>query len=309
MSSVITRELGSTGQESTILTFGALALDYLPQNEADELVESALDRGINHFDVAPAYGTAEVKLGPKLREHRDEIFLGCKTKERTKEGARESLERSLNRLGVDCIDLYQFHAVTDEEEVDAITGSGGALEAFQEAKEEGLINNIGVTSHSKPSVVLDAIDRIDPDTVMFPINSRVMEKEDIDPPYPTVLETADNKGIGVIGIKAFAKEPWPPKDELSETDRPYETWYRPYDTQSKIDDCFNFALSQNVTTVTNVGDPQLVPMILDAAERFETLSEDEQEQLIEQDREMTSPVPADLRNETPEYLHSGVDDE
>lgn len=308
MSSLETRELGRTGQESTVLTFGAIALDYLSQEEADELVERVVQRGVNHVDVAPGYRTAEVKLGPKLREHRDDLFLGCKTQERTREGAREELERSLERMGVDHVDLYQFHAVTDEEELDTIAGPDGALEAFHEARDEGLVDHIGVTSHSTPGIILDAIERIEPDTVMFPVNFTALGKGDIDPTYPEVLERAREEAIGVIGIKAFAREPWPPEEELPKDERPYRTWYRPYDTQPEIDDCLNFALSQDVTTITNAGDPRLVPMILDAAERFEELSEDEQERLLGRGRERSSPVPADLRGETPEYLHSGVDD-
>lgn len=307
MSPIPTRALGRTGQESTVLTFGAIALDYLHQEAADDLVERVLDHGVNHVDVAPGYGTAEVKLGPKLRERRDEVFLGCKTGERTKDGARAELERSLDRMGVDHVDLYQFHGVTDEGELDTITGPGGALEAFREARDEGLIDHIGVTSHSTPAVVLEAIDRIDPDTVMFPVNAGVLGTTGLDPSYATVLETARAEGIGVIGIKAFAREPWPPEDELPRDERPYETWYRPYDTRSEIGDCLDFALSQDVTTITNAGDPRLVPTILDAAEEFEPLSEAEQERLLEERRGTASPVPADLRNETPEYLHPDVD--
>src|SRR6056297_4052230 len=113
-----TRALGETGHDSSIATFGAIALNWLEQEGANQLVELVLDHGVNHFDVAPMYGDAELKLGPKLRQHREEIFLGCKTQRRDYEGARRKLDRSLDRLGVDTIDLYQVHGLEYERELD-----------------------------------------------------------------------------------------------------------------------------------------------------------------------------------------------
>jgi hypothetical protein len=290
-----TRPLGDTGHDSSVLTFGGIVLDYLAPDRANDLVERTLDAGVNHFDVAPAYGDAEEKLGPKLREHRDEIFLGCKTVKRTREEARRRLERSLNRMGIDRVDLYQFHGVTTMEELDTITGDGGALEAYREAKDEGLVDHIGLTSHGEPGVILEAIDRIDDlATVMFPMNATVMGKDDAAHDYEAVLERAEEEGVGALGIKAFAKEPWPPEEKLRPFDRPYNTWYRPYDTQDEIDDCLNAALSRGMTSITNAGDPALVPMILDAAQRFEQLDEDERRAIVEERRDRESPVPAQL---------------
>src|SRR6056297_673912 len=173
-----TRALGETGQDSTIMTFGAIALDYLEQEGANQLVELVLDHGVNHFDVAPMYGDAELKLGPKLRQHREDIFLGCKTQKRDYDGARRKLERSLNRLGVEKIDLYQVHGLEYERELDAITADDGALAAFRDAKEEGLVDHIGLTSHGSPQLILDAIDRIDDlESLMFPLNPVVVGKD------------------------------------------------------------------------------------------------------------------------------------
>ena len=290
-----TRELGHTGQESSVLTFGAIVLDYLSQEGANQAVELVLSRGVNHIDVAPEYGDAELKLGPKLREHRDEVFLGCKTGERTYESAREELERSLYRLGVDHIDLYQFHGLERTAELDTITGDDGALRAFREAKDEGLIGHIGLTSHGHPDLILDAIDRIDDlVSVMFPMNYTVAGKGDADHDYGAVLDRIDEEEIGAIGIKAFAKGPWPAEDEMPKANRPYATWYEPYDTQREIDDCLDFALSQGLTTITNAGDPKLLSMILDAADRFTELSDEEQRELTERGKSEESPVPAQL---------------
>lgn len=292
-----TRDLGTTGHESSVATFGAIALNWLEQEGADHLVELVLDRGVTHFDVAPAYGDAELKLGPKLRQHREEIYLGCKTMERGYDGVRETLERSLDRLGVDHIDLYQIHGLEYEDELDAITAEGGALEAFREAQSEGLVGDIGLTSHANPQLILDAIDRIDDlATVMFPLNPVVVGTDDGDHAYEAVLERAKEEDIGTIGIKAFANGPWPPTAELPEADRPYANWYEPVDTQAEIDERFDFAAAQGLTTVVTPGDPKLVAMVLDAARRYDGMDESAQRSLVERVRHDESPVPEQLHH-------------
>jgi aryl-alcohol dehydrogenase-like predicted oxidoreductase len=297
-----TRPLGETGHESSVLTYGSIALNFVDQNRANEMVENALEAGVNHFDVAPTYGDAEVKLAPKLGEHREDIFLGCKTQERTYYGAWGELHRSLDRLGVDKIDLYQFHAVTRYDELDTITGEyspemsqgdhdPGALQAFVEAKEAGLIDHIGLTSHGDPSLIRTAIKRIDElETVMFPFNYTVASKEGPEYDYGSVLDLAEEKGLGTLCIKGFAKGPWP--DDLPEDERPYNTWYEPYDTAAELEECLRFALSHGMTSIPNAGDPELVPEILEAARNYEPMSEAEQAKLRERAEDTDSPVPA-----------------
>lgn len=286
---MITRPLGSTGHDSSILTFGAIALNWLEQEGANQAVELVLDRGVNHFDVAPTYGDAETKLAPKLDEYREDVFLGCKTQKRTYEGAWEELESSLERLGVDRLDLYQFHAVTEPNELESIVDDDGALGAFREAKAEGLVDHIGLTSHGAPDLILDAIDRIEElETVMFPLNYVVLGR-DSSSDYGQVLERARAENLGTIGIKAFAKRPWPAT--LPEERRAFATWYEPFDRTTELQECLNFALSQGLTSITNAGDPKLLQPILDAADEFEPLSEAEQTALLERGAELSSPVP------------------
>ncbi|MFB6189083.1 MAG: aldo/keto reductase [Halapricum sp.] len=292
-----TRPLGTTGQDSTVCTFGTIALNWLEQEGADQMVELVLDHGINHFDVAPAYGDAELKLAPKLGEYREDIFLGCKTMERDYDGAREKLERSLDRLDVEKIDLYQVHGLEYEHELEEITSDDGALAAFRDARDEGLIEHIGLTSHGDPRLILDAIDRIDDlESLMFPMNPVVAGKDDPEYDYQAVLDRADEEDIGTLGIKAFAKGPWPPTDELPEDQRPYANWYQPVDTQAEIDERFAFAASKGLTSVVSAGDPKLVAMILDAADRFEPMADAEQRSLIERSRHEESPVPEQLHH-------------
>jgi len=292
-----TRNLGVTGQRSTVATFGAIALNWLEQEGANQMVELVREHGINHFDVAPTYGDAELKLGPKLRQYREDIFLGCKTQERSYGGAWRKLERSLDRLGVETIDLYQVHGLEYEDELETITAEDGALRAFREAQERGLIDHIGLTSHGNPDLILDAIEEIDDlESLMFPLNPVVDAKDDAEYDYDAVLQRADQEDIGTLAIKAFAKGSWPDTDELPEHERPYANWYEPVDDPETIRERLNYTLSRGVTSVLTPGDPKLVKMVLDAGDRFEKLDESAQRAIVEQARHDESPVPEQLHH-------------
>ena len=286
------RVLGNTGHDSSIVTFGSISLAYVSQKRADELIESALSHGVNHFDTAPSYGDAELKLKPMLKEHRDEVFLACKTGKRSKEDAWEELNESLERMGVDHIDLYQFHAITEKKEIEQVINPGGALEAFKEAKEEGLIDYIGLSTHGKPDIIKEFIERVELDTVLFPLNFSILAKDDPKYNVESILDLAEDKDMGTIGIKAFAKGSWP-KDikEKDPTERPHPTWYEPFEKQRDIDKCLRFALSQGLTTITSAGSPNLVPKIIKAADRYKEMTESEQKRLISEGKSLESPVP------------------
>jgi len=274
------RRLGRTCHMSSVITLGCCVLGHLSQKEADRIVELALSHGINHFDVAPTYGEAELRLRPWMKEHRDEIFLACKTQKRTKKEASEELKRSLERLGVDYIDLYQFHGLDDLKELKVAFSPEGALQAMLEAKEEGIIKYIGITSH-RPPTIIEALKRFDLDTVLFPLNFVLRRHRCPENDYEPILKIAKERDIGTIVMKAFAKGPW--QGELAEKreKRPYSTWYEPFDSQEEIDKCLWFALSQGVTTVASACDARLVPKIIDAAERYQELTADEQKELVE----------------------------
>jgi len=285
-----TRPLGETGQSSSILTFGAIALDYLDQAAATDLANDVLDRGVNHIDVAPQYGSAEVKLAPALAERREEVFLGCKTLERDRESARMKFEESRERLGVDHIDLYQFHAVTSLEQVEQV--AEGAYRMAADARDDGEIDHVGLTGHGDPRVLRAAIRQLDLDTVMLPFNFVLAGKGGANHAYGSVLDLADEEGIGTIGIKAFAKRPWP--EEVADSDpedRPYPTWYEPFDDPERLTECLRFAVSSGVDTVASAGAPSLVPRMLDAAEAFEPMDEAERTALVERGRGHDTPVP------------------
>jgi predicted aldo/keto reductase-like oxidoreductase len=285
-----TRPLGETGHDSSVLTFGAVALDHLDQNAATELTHEVLDRGVNHVDVAPQYGTAEVKLAPALAARREEVFLGCKTLERGKDEARAKFEASRERLGVDQIDLYQFHAVTSLEQLEQV--EEGAYRMAADARDDGEIDHIGLTGHGDPRVLRAAIRRLDLDTVMFPYNYVLAGKDGANHAYGSVLDLAAEEGVGTIGIKAFAKAPWPKEvANRDPEDRPQPTWYEPFTDPDRIADCLRFAVSSGLDTVASAGAPGLVPAMLDAAESFEPMDEAAREELVAQGRSHDTPVP------------------
>ena len=269
------RRLGKTGHMSSVLTLGGAALGTVTQDEADAAITMVMEHGINHIDVAPTYGDAELRIGPWMPKHRNDFFLGCKTTERDKAGAWESIKRSLDRLQVSSFDLFQFHGVDDLDTLDTILNPGGALEAVIEAKQQGLLKYIGITGH-RPNVYVEALKRFDFDTVLFPL-SRVHAAHfnpDID--FRPLLDLAKEKDVGMLAIKSISKRVWPSKD------RPYSTWYEPFDVQTDIDRSLAYTLSQGVTTCPMSSDVKLWPMLIEAAERFTMMTIEEQTAAVDE---------------------------
>jgi predicted aldo/keto reductase-like oxidoreductase len=270
------RRFGRTDHLSTIAIFGAAAFYEISQAEADKAIEKVISAGVNHIDVAPGYGQAEERLGPWMPEIRGRFFLGCKTMERRKEGAAVELRHSLEILQVDKFDLFQLHAVTSIEELDQVTAPGGALEAVIEARAEGLTDYIGITGHGNhvPAVFLEALDRFDFDTLLFPINFVQYANPEYRRNSDELLRQCHEKDVGVMIIKSIAKLPW------GERQRSYNTWYEPFDDPVQIQQGVNFALSQDVTGLCTSADVTILPMFLDACERFEPMDTMQQEELI-----------------------------
>ncbi|MFC1984363.1 aldo/keto reductase [Chloroflexota bacterium] len=267
------RRLGKTENMSSIITFGSAALWEVSQAEADAAIELAIEHGVNHFDVSPNYGEAEVRLGSWMQKHHKEIFLACKTTERGKARAWESIKRSLELLKVDYFDLFQFHAVNDIETLNVVLSHVGALEAVLEAKEQGLVRHIGITGH-RPFVHIEALNRFDFDTILFPINRVLAAHRSDYTDFLPLLEIARQKDVGTIGIKAVTKRPW------EAAMRMYRTWYEPFDEQEEIDKSLWYALSQGITTAAMPADLRLWSLVIDAAERFRILDIHEQEEVI-----------------------------
>jgi aryl-alcohol dehydrogenase-like predicted oxidoreductase len=271
-----TRRLGRTGHMSSVAIFGAAALSDVSQDQADQSIQAALSAGVNHIDVAPSYGEAELRLGPWIPKIRDRVFLGCKTEQRTKDGAWAELRRSLGRLQTDSLDLYQFHAVTSMDELDLVTQPGGALEAAIEAKKMGLTRFIGITGHGihAPEVFLEALRRFDFDTVLFPINFVQYGNPVFRKNAEELVKTCRLKDVGTMIIKAICRGPW------GENAHRFSTWYEPFTEMEDIQPAVNFALSQDITGLCTSGDVTILPKFLEACQNFKRMTREEQDEMI-----------------------------
>lgn len=271
------RRFGRTEHMSTLAVFGAVSLGQLEQPLADEVVQGMIDAGVNHIDIAPSYGEAELRLGPWMPRIRDRFFLGCKSTERTKAGLTQEFHESLGRLRVDHFDLYQLHAVTTMEELDQCTKAGGALEGAIEMREQGLTRFIGITGHGMqaPQIFIEALSRFDFDSVLFPIYPALFANDVYRAGALTLLDLCEEKDVGVMAIKALAKEPW------GDREHSYHTWYKPFEEKSVIQRNINFVLSHKLTHICTTGDYRLLDDIYGACENFEPMTQEAQEALIE----------------------------
>jgi len=226
------------------------------------LINRAIDLGINYLESARAYSGSEAYYGRALKEKRKDIFLASKSHARNKKGALSHLDETLRNMRTDYLDLWQVHDVRGKADVREIFGPGGAIEAFAEAKEKGLVRFIGVTGHHDPDILIQCIELFDFDTVLLPVNPA-------EPFYRSFLDkvipTAQKKQMGIIGMKVYfrgfaSKIPW------------YET----------MEPFLHFALSRPVTTVVIGCDSveQLEENVTFAA-RFKPMQEKQMKTLME----------------------------
>ncbi|HVO70187.1 MAG TPA: aldo/keto reductase [Aggregatilineaceae bacterium] len=273
------RRLGRTGHKSTVVIMGTAAFYTIDQGGASAALDLVLEHGVNHIDVAPQYGNAQAVVGPWLESRRDRFFLGCKTLERTRDAAWAELNDSLTLLRTSVIDLYQVHAVTTQQDLDQIFAPGGAIEAFVQARDEGLVRYLGITGHGMlaPTLQAAALERLPFDTVMFPINPRLYSDTKYRRDAERLLRLCQDRDVGVQIIKSIAKGPWGDKSRI------YNPWYEPYDIYAKIESGVRFALSQpGVTGIASAAEVRLLPLVIRAAENFKPLAGAEQAALIEE---------------------------
>jgi aryl-alcohol dehydrogenase-like predicted oxidoreductase len=265
-----TAEFGRTGHASTRVIFGAAALAQVPQRVADETLDVLLEYGVNHIDVAASYGEAEVRLKPLLAREPGRFFLATKTGERTAGPAREELHRSLERLGVDHVDLLQLHNLADPIEWDVALSPGGALEAAIEAREEGLVRWIGVTGHGTQIAATHrrSLERFEFDSVLLPYNYVTMRNPYYADNFDALYQTCQERRVAMQTIKSIALRHW--------RERPHtrSTWYEPLERQDDIDLAVWWALSRPGIFVNSVGDVGLLPRVLDAAARYTAAPDD-----------------------------------
>src|SRR5258708_16472148 len=265
---------GRSGHMSTRTLFGAASLSNLTQREADPTLDVLLKYGVNHIDVARSYGDAELRIAPWLKQYRSNFFLATKTDARTAKAAKEELHQSLERMQVDYVDLWQLHNLADPIEWDIALSPDGVIEAAIEAKKQGLIRAIGITGHGLQIAAMHrrSLERFDFDSVLLPYNYITMQS----PYYPynfNALEaTCQQRNIAVQTIKSIAYKPWMGRPHT------HATWYEPLEDQKDIDLAVHWVLKRPGIFLNTVGDINLLPKVLDAANRFQTGPTDQEMQ-------------------------------
>jgi aryl-alcohol dehydrogenase-like predicted oxidoreductase len=263
---------GTTGHESTRTIFGAAALGSVTQAEADATLELLLEHGVNHIDTAASYGDAELRLAPWLAEHRNEVFLATKTGQRSYAEARAEIRRSLERLGVEHVDLIQLHNLVDPIEWETALRDGGALDAAVEAREEGLVRFIGVTGHGLTVARMHrrSLERFPFDSVLVPYSYVQLRDERYEADFEELVGVCAERGVAIQTIKAITLAPWDGREQTA------ATWYEPLREQADIDLAVHWVLGRASVFLNTVGDIEILPRVLDAAERFESRPSDEQ---------------------------------
>ncbi len=262
---------GRTGHKSTRAVFGAASLAKVTQEEADQVLELLLRFGVNHIDVAASYGDAELRIASWLRAHPGHFFVATKTGGRTFDDAKRDIHRSLERLGVNHVDLIQLHNLADPIEWDTALSPRGALEACLEAREQGLVRFIGVTGHGSQIAAthLRSLERFDFDSVLLPYSHIMMQ----DPHYAAAFERVQavcrERKTAVVTIKSIARRPWWGRERTS------ATWYEPIQEQTDIDAGVHWVLARPEIFLATVGDIRVLPKVLDAASRFTAAPDEE----------------------------------
>ena len=256
---------GATGHDSSRVVFGAAALGSVSKAEADRALEVLLEHGVNHIDVAASYGDAELRIATWLQRHPDTFFVATKTGQRTYREAREEIRRSLERLGVDRIDSIQLHNLVDVIEWETALGANGALEAAIEAREEGLVRFIGVTGHglSVPEMHRRSLERFAFDSVLLPYNYVQMQDPRYAERFEALAAVCAERNVALQTIKSLAHRRWDGRAKTA------STWYEPLREQADIDLAAHWVLGRPEAFLLTTGDVEILPRLLDAAERFE----------------------------------------
>lgn len=265
---------GRTGHLSSRVILGGAAFAQVNQLETDATLELALSFGVNHVDVAASYGEAEIRVGDWIGRHGKPFFLASKTEERTAVKAREEIHRSLERLKVEQVDLLQLHNLVDPQEWETALGPSGALEAAIEAREQGLVRFIGITGHGVTVAEMHrrALERFDFDSVLLPFSYVMAQNEKYIGEFWSLAGICQSRNVAVQTIKSIVHRPW---GEIAPS---RATWYQPLEDQAAVDRAVHWVLGNTGLFLNSVGDIQVLPKVLGAADRFETAPTDEEMQ-------------------------------
>lgn len=253
---------GRTGHQSTRVIFGAASLGGMSHERADITMRVVDEAGINHIDTAASYGESELRLAPFLSEHRSRFFLATKTGERSGDAALAELERSLERMGVDHVDLIQLHNLVEPDEWEAAFAPGGAVAALAAARDEGLVRHVGVTGHGLriPSMHLRSLVEFEFDSVLFPYNFTLLESDAYRADVEALRSACVERGVAMQTIKSIAKGRWP---DLSM--RKF-SWYEPITDPDAITRAVRYVLGDEHLFLNTSSDARLLPLVLAAAD-------------------------------------------
>lgn len=256
------RPFGKTGHMSSEVIFGGAALWSESRATADRVFDLLLEYGVNHIDTAPRYGDSEMRIGPWMDNHRDDFFLATKTAERDYQGAKDSIQRSLERLHTDHVDLLQLHALFHPDQWDQALSPHGALEAALEAREQGLTRFIGITGHGWTVAATHrrALERFDFDSVLMPWNWFAANHPMYAPDFKRTAAICADKGIAVQTIKSCARGAWAAGAEKTHT-----TWYEPLSEAEDIRTAVEWVLGHPGIFLVSTGDVDVLPKLLAAA--------------------------------------------
>lgn len=272
------RKLGKTGAELSVIGFGGIVNCGVDQAEADRRIARAIDLGVTYFDVAPSYcdGVAEERLGPALEPYRQNVFLACKTNKRDAASAQAELDRSLQRLRTDHVDLYQLHAMTTPDEVERVFAPGGAMEVLTRAREQGKTRFLGFSAHSADAAVA-LLERFPFDSVLFPFNFCAYLQGNFG---PQVVAAAQTAGAGLLALKGMARTKWP--EGMTREERPWpKAWYEPINDRAHAELALRFTLGLPITAAVPPGHKQLWEMAVEVASDPRPLTADEERRLRE----------------------------
>lgn len=265
MPTIQTRPFGSSGHLSTRIIFGSFAVKDADPDQAAKVLELLYAYGINHIDTAPGYGDAELRVGEWMEHHRSDFFLATKIDVSTYDQAKTQLERSLNRLRVDSVDLLQLHNLTDETKREFVMAEGGALDYLIEAKAKGLTRFIGITGHGfqAPQRHLETLQRQAFDSVLAPCNYLLMQNQAYADAFGRLLQHCRLNGLPLQTIKSAARRKYPGRRWS------HATWYEPLSDPEAIGLAVKWVLGMPDLFVVSTGDISVLPHILSAGAEFQ----------------------------------------
>jgi len=268
--------LGQTGYRVGLFSLGGQATIEKPgtEDESQAIINRAIDLGVNYIDTAASYGrgVSQRHIGMVMKDRRKEVFLATKTHDRTYDGSMRLLEESLTSLQTDHLNLWQIHNLQTKEQLDQIFAQDGAIKALEKARSEGIAMNLGVTGHYEPSILIEAVNRFEFDTILMAINAA-------DRHYLSFIEhllpVVQKKKMGTISMKVATRgrvlSTWTPPPEEEQPER----------MRTKLPGALTMtaALSYNLslpvsTTIVGIDNVEQVEQNVKLASNFTPLSED-----------------------------------